>query len=114
MAETLSVVGTAVHRGFTCSGRSPDLVAVHHQVVRRSERLEDDHPAGVGGSFKQHVSQLRDVHIHLVCALDQVCGGKQQKEDVGHPGYMSALQFLPVILSFLFSVLCKFKNRFLQ
>lgn len=51
---------------------SPDLIAVDHQMVRGGEGLEDNHPAGVGGPLKQCVSQLRDVHIHLICALNQI------------------------------------------
>lgn len=51
---------------------SPDLIAVDHQVVCGGQGLEDDHPAGVGGPLKQCVSQLRDVHIHLIRALNQV------------------------------------------
>lgn len=51
---------------------SPDLVAVDHEMVCGCQGLEDNHPAGVGGPFKQCVSQLRDVHIHFICALDQV------------------------------------------
>lgn len=50
----------------------PDLIAVDHQMVCGGEGLEDNHPAGVGGPLKQCVSQLRDVHIHLICALNQV------------------------------------------
>lgn len=48
------------------------LIAIDHQMVCGGERLEDNHPAGVGGPFKQCVSQLRDVHIHLICALNQI------------------------------------------
>lgn len=51
---------------------SPDLIAVDHQMVCGGEGLEDNHPAGVSGPLKQCVSQLRDVHIHLICALNQV------------------------------------------
>lgn len=32
-------------------------------MVSGDERLEDDHPAGIGGALKQCVSHLRDVHI---------------------------------------------------
>ncbi len=48
------------------------LVAIDHQMVCGVEGLEDNHPAGVGGPLKQCISQLRDVHIHLICALNQV------------------------------------------
>lgn len=49
-----------------------DLVAIDHDVMRGDERFEHDHPAGVGGPFEQRVRQLRDVHIHLVCTLNQI------------------------------------------
>lgn len=49
-----------------------DLVPVDHQVVGGGEGLEHHHPAGVGGPLKQRVGQLRDVHVHLVRALDQI------------------------------------------
>lgn len=49
-----------------------DLIAIDHQMVCSGEGLEDNHPARVGGPFKQRVSQLRDVYIHLICALNQV------------------------------------------
>lgn len=52
--------------------RSADLVAVDHQVVGGGEGLEHHHPAGVGGPLKQGVGQLRDVHVHLIRALDQI------------------------------------------
>lgn len=51
---------------------SSDLIAIDHQMVCGCEGLEDNHPAGVRGPLKQCVSQLRDVHIHLICALNQV------------------------------------------
>ncbi len=53
--------------------READLIAVDHNVVCSDEGFEHDHPAGVGGALEQRVSQLRDVHIHLVGALDQIC-----------------------------------------
>lgn len=40
-----------------------NLVAMDTQMVSGDERLEDDHPAGIGGALKQCVSHLRDVHI---------------------------------------------------
>lgn len=49
-----------------------DLVAVDHEVVCSDEGFKDDHPAGVGGTLEQRVCQLRDVHIHLICALNQI------------------------------------------
>lgn len=40
-----------------------NLVAVDTHVMTGDECLEDDHPAGIGGSLKQRVSHLRDVHV---------------------------------------------------
>lgn len=54
-----------------------DLVAVDHEVMCRDEGLEDDHPAGVGGPLKQRVSQLRNVHVHLVGTVDQIYKGDE-------------------------------------
>lgn len=51
---------------------SADLVAVDHQVVGGGQGLEHHHPAGVGGPLKQRVGQLRDVHVHLIRALNQI------------------------------------------
>lgn len=39
------------------------LVAMDTHVMSGGEGLEDDHPAGIGGSLKQCVSHLRDVHV---------------------------------------------------
>lgn len=50
----------------------PDLIAIDHQLVCGGEGLEDYHPASVGGPLKKCFSQLRDVDIHFICALDQV------------------------------------------
>ena len=47
-----------------------DLIAVDHQMVCGGEGLEHHNPAGAGGPLEQGVSQLRDVHIHLICALN--------------------------------------------
>lgn len=52
--------------------RSADLIAIDHQVVCGGEGFKHNHPAGVGSPLKQGVSQLRDVHVHLVCALNQI------------------------------------------
>lgn len=49
-----------------------DLIAIDHQMVCGCEGLEDNHPAGVGGPLKQRVSQLGNVHVHLVGAVDQI------------------------------------------
>lgn len=51
---------------------SAHLIAVDHEVVCGDERLEDHHPARAGGPLKQWVSQLGNVHIHLIGAMDQV------------------------------------------
>lgn len=51
---------------------SADLVAIDHQVVCGDEWFKHNHPAGVGSPLKQRVSKLRDVHVHLVCALNQI------------------------------------------
>ncbi len=51
---------------------APHLVAVDHEVVCGDQRLKHDHPACVGGPLKQRVGQLRDVHVHLVGAVDQI------------------------------------------
>lgn len=40
-----------------------NLVAVDTHVMGGDEGLEDDHPAGVGGSLEQRVSHLGDVHV---------------------------------------------------
>lgn len=39
------------------------LVAMDAQVMSGDEGLEDDHPAGIGGSLEQRVSHLRDVYV---------------------------------------------------
>lgn len=41
-------------------------------MVCCDEGFEDDHPAGVGGPFEQRVGQLRNVHVHLVGAVDEI------------------------------------------
>lgn len=50
-----------------------DLVAVDTHVMTSDEGLEDDHPAGIGGSLKQRVSHLRDVDVGGVGGWHQVC-----------------------------------------
>lgn len=42
-------------------------------VMSGDEGLEHDHPAGVGGSLKQRVSHLRDVHVGGVGGWHQIC-----------------------------------------
>lgn len=59
---------------------STDLIAIDHEVVCCNEGFEDDHPAGVGGPLKQGVSQLRNVHIHLVGTVDEIYKGNQKKK----------------------------------
>lgn len=39
------------------------LVAVDAQMMSGDEGLEDDHPAGIGGSLEQRVGHLRDVYV---------------------------------------------------
>lgn len=48
------------------------LVAVHHEVVGGDKGFEDHHPAGVGRALEQRVCQLRDAHVHLIGAVDQI------------------------------------------
>lgn len=64
-----------------------DLVAIDHEVVRRDEGFEDDHPAGVGGPLEQRVGQLRNVHVHLVGAVDEICAGDQTAQESLHYFY---------------------------
>lgn len=49
--------------GAQCSAAVTNLVAVDTYVMSGDKSLEDNHPAGVGGSLKQRVSHLRDVYI---------------------------------------------------
>lgn len=56
---------------------STDLIAIDHKVVCRDEGFEDDHPAGVSGPLKQRVSQLRNVHVHLVGTVDEIFRRRQ-------------------------------------
>lgn len=49
-----------------------NLVAMDTQMVSSDERLEDDHPAGIGGALKQRVSHLRDVHIGGIGGGNQI------------------------------------------
>lgn len=49
-----------------------DLIPIDHEVMCRDEGFEDDHPAGVGGPLEQRVSQLRNVHVHLVGTVDEI------------------------------------------
>lgn len=53
------------------------LVAIDHEVVCGDEGLKHNHPAGIGRPLKQRVSQLGNVHVHLVGAVDQIWGRKQ-------------------------------------
>lgn len=39
------------------------LIAMDTYVMSGGKGLENDHPAGIGGSLKQCVSHLRDVYI---------------------------------------------------
>lgn len=69
-----------VHKWAYPSWRVPKqmlyLVAIDHEVMCCDERLEDNHPAGVGGPLEQRVGQLRDVHVHLIGALNQIYNKK--------------------------------------
>lgn len=49
-----------------------DLIAIDHEMMRSDEGFEDDYPAGVGGPLEQRVSQLRNVHVHLVSTVDEI------------------------------------------
>lgn len=56
-------------------------------MMSGDEGLEDDHPAGIGGSLKQCVSHLRDVHIGGIGGRHQVCNTAAQRTsftDVHH------------------------------
>lgn len=53
------------------------LIAVDHEVVCSDEGLKHNHPAGVGGPLKQRVSQLGNVHVHLVGAVNQILKQKR-------------------------------------
>lgn len=55
-----------------CNTEGAHLVAINHEVVCGDKRLENHHPAGVGGPLKQRVSQLGNVHVHLIGAVDQI------------------------------------------
>ena len=57
-----------------------NLVAVDTHVMGGDEGLEDDHPAGVGGSLEQRVSHLGDVHVGGVGGWHQVCNTATQKK----------------------------------
>ncbi len=65
-----------------CACREADLITVDHNVVCGDEGFEQDHPAGVGGALEQRVGQLRDVHIHLIGAMDQTCKTKMKEVSV--------------------------------
>ncbi len=62
-----------------CACGEADLITVDHNVVCGDEGFEQDHPAGVGGALEQRVGQLRDVHIHLIGAMDQTCKTKMKE-----------------------------------
>lgn len=53
------------------------LVTVDHEVVCSDEGFKHNHPAGVGGPLKQRVSQLGNVHVHLVGAMNQILKQKR-------------------------------------
>lgn len=56
-------------------------------MMSGDEGLEDDHPAGIGGSLKQCVSHLRDVHVGGIGGRHQVCNTATQRTsftDVQH------------------------------
>jgi len=60
------------HDHRECIDHPAHLIAVDHEVLCGDEGLEDHHPASVGGPLKQRVRQLRNVHVHLVGAVDQI------------------------------------------
>jgi len=43
------------------------------------EGLEDDHPAGIGGSLEQRVGHLGDVHVGGVGGRHQVCNATRKQ-----------------------------------
>lgn len=49
-----------------------DLITIDHEVVCRDEGFEDDYPAGISGPLEQRVSQLRNVHVHLIGTVDEI------------------------------------------
>lgn len=55
-----------------CVFQRPHLVAVHHEVMRGDQRLEDHDPAVAGCALEQRVCQVRDADVQLVGAVDQV------------------------------------------
>lgn len=60
---------------FVCMGffvQASYLVSIHHKVVGGDKGFEDHHPAGIGRALKQRVSQLGNVHVHLIGAVDQI------------------------------------------
>lgn len=46
-------------------------------MVCSDEGFKHNHPAGVGGPLKQRVSQLGNVHVHLVGAMNQILKQKR-------------------------------------
>ena len=56
------------------------LIALDTHVMAGDEGLEHDHPAGIGGSLKQRVSHLRDVHVGGVGGRHQVCKVHSHRE----------------------------------
>jgi hypothetical protein len=61
-----------------CNRAAPThLVAMDTHVVASDESLEDNHPAGVGGSLKQSVRHLGDVHVGGVGGTHQICSTKR-------------------------------------
>lgn len=43
------------------------------------QRLEHNHPAGVGGPLEQRVGQLGNIDVHLVGAVDQIWNEAPEK-----------------------------------
>ncbi len=69
---------------WSAQAEATNLVAVDTHVMGGDEGLEDDHPAGVGGSLEQRVSHLRDVHVGGIGGRHQVCNTDSHTDTPHH------------------------------